>query len=160
MLPNVHISYFPAAQLKIRPLIPGDIIPDLLIPISQIRFRLTEASRASVPKTAIDEYGETKFREIHIRASRDFSAYTISTYPHRPKIFPERDLEGRVLAADAGHQITSFFFRNFIHPLFPGDSLIISSAERRTCVGRRLAWFLPSICSNLHVIPGPRARQV
>jgi hypothetical protein len=131
MLPNVHISYFPAAQLKVRPLIAGDIIPDLRIPISQIRFRLTEASWAFVPKTAIDEYGETQFREIHIRASGDFSAYTISTYTHRPKIFPECDLDGRVLSADAGHQITSLFFRNLIHLRFPGVSFIISSAERR-----------------------------
>jgi hypothetical protein len=119
MLPNVHISYSPAAQLVVLPLITGDIIPDLLIPISQVRFRLTEASWASVPKTPIDEYGEVQFRKIHIRTPWNSPADTVSTYAHRPKIFPESDFDRRIFPADSRHQTTSLFLGKLIHTCFP-----------------------------------------
>jgi hypothetical protein len=138
MLPNVDIFYFPAAQLKICPLVTRDIITNLLIPVAQIRFRLTEASRASVPKTAIDEHRKIQFRKIHIRASWDFSAQPISTYAHCPKIFSEGDLNGRVLPTNAGHQIASFFLGNSVHTCFPASRLLYLQRS-----GERL-WLLKS----------------
>jgi hypothetical protein len=111
----MHIIYPLLPKLLVFPFIPFDIVFYFLIPISKIRFRFTEASRTAMPEASIDEDGEMPPREIDIRSARNFPSRAIPTDAHGPDIFPESNLDARILAPDTGHEIAPLAFSEFIH---------------------------------------------